>query len=394
LKKIDLNTKKIKEANKKNLDSGILIYKQNGAQANFKFACRKSDREQVIKDFLKSKGSDLCESYSGLLHSHKVNCAECGTIFERRLSNALQYNSFICLSCRANKRISLQELKLKKALEARNINFVCNKYLGGQELDFFFPEYNVGLEINGIYWHSEERVGKYKHYDKKNYFLKKGIEVYFVFDIDVDRRLDLVMDLILAKLGKINKRIYARNTEVDCDVSHQEICSFLSENHLAPNIAPYKHATCLRYGGVLVCLALFGKYRFNKGVSTWELIRFATKRGIIVPGGLSKLLNFAKTKFGINKIISFADRMYSNGNIYKRLGFDFEYVTKPNYYYFKSGKLYHRVLFQKHKLAGYRDKNLYSIENFDPILTEYENMRNNGFIRIFDCGHIKFSKTL
>ena len=40
-------------------------------------------------------------------------------------------------------------------------------------------------------------------------------------------------------------------------------------------------------------------------------------------------------------------------------------------------------MFQKHKL---KDK----LENFDSDLTEVENMINNGYNRIYDCGNLKF----
>ena len=41
------------------------------------------------------------------------------------------------------------------------------------------------------------------------------------------------------------------------------------------------------------------------------------------------------------------------------------------------------MAFQKHKL-----KNLLSV--FDSNLTEWENMKNNGFDRIWDCGNGKW----
>lgn len=44
-----------------------------------------------------------------------------------------------------------------------------------------------------------------------------------------------------------------------------------------------------------------------------------------------------------------------------------------------------RNKYQKHKL-----KNL--LENFDPKLSEIENMVNNGFDRIWDCGNKVFVK--
>ncbi len=50
----------------------------------------------------------------------------------------------------------------------------------------------------------------------------------------------------------------------------------------------------------------------------------------------------------------------------------------------KNGKRFSRLQFQKHKL-----KNI--LENFDPNLTEWENMQLNGFDRIWDCGNLVFS---
>jgi len=42
-----------------------------------------------------------------------------------------------------------------------------------------------------------------------------------------------------------------------------------------------------------------------------------------------------------------------------------------------------RMNFQKHKLKN-------KIQNFNEELTEYENMLNNGYDRIWDCGNFKF----
>jgi hypothetical protein len=44
-----------------------------------------------------------------------------------------------------------------------------------------------------------------------------------------------------------------------------------------------------------------------------------------------------------------------------------------------------RIKYQKHKL-----KDVLSI--FDGEKTEYENMKNNGFRRIYDCGNMVFEK--
>ena len=46
-----------------------------------------------------------------------------------------------------------------------------------------------------------------------------------------------------------------------------------------------------------------------------------------------------------------------------------------------------RIKFQKHKL-----KNI--LEKFDEKLSEAQNMANNGYNRIFDCGNLVFVKIL
>ena len=43
-------------------------------------------------------------------------------------------------------------------------------------------------------------------------------------------------------------------------------------------------------------------------------------------------------------------------------------------------KNFYRIKYQKHKLPRL-------LNNFDPDLTEWENMKNNGFDRIWDCGN-------
>ncbi len=72
--------------------------------------------------------------------------------------------------------------------------------------------------------------------------------------------------------------------------------------------------------------------------------------------------------------------------MYYKLGFKKISNGTPNYWYF--GKEYlrlSRLKYQKHKLSKL-------INNFDPNKTEVENMKNNGYNRIFDCGNLVFAK--
>jgi hypothetical protein len=126
----------------------------------------------------------------------------------------------------------------------------------------------------------------------------------------------------------------------------------------------------------------FGKSRYNKKYQ-YELIRFCNKINTLVTGGASKIFKYFIRNYNPESLISYADLRYSKGALYEKLGFTKLKSSTPNYFYFHKNntlKLMSRVQFQKHKL---KDK----LDIYDPELTEYQNMLNNGYDRIWDCGN-------
>ena len=79
-----------------------------------------------------------------------------------------------------------------------------------------------------------------------------------------------------------------------------------------------------------------------------------------------------------------ADRRYSMGQLYDQLRFTQVGTGDPSYFYFNDRETIHnRIKFQKHKLESL-------LETFDPNLTEWENMKNNGYDRVWDCGTLVY----
>jgi hypothetical protein len=142
----------------------------------------------------------------------------------------------------------------------------------------------------------------------------------------------------------------------------------------------------LYYNNILVSIMTFGKPRFNKKVE-YELIRFCTKKNLTVQGGGSKLLKAFEKTYKPKSLLSYANRRWSTGNFYIKVGFNFIENTKPNYFYFLPNEkiLYSRNKFQKHKLKNLLD---YYIEE----KTETENMYNNNYRKIYDSGNKVFIK--
>ena len=93
---------------------------------------------------------------------------------------------------------------------------------------------------------------------------------------------------------------------------------------------------------------------------------------------------FLKKYWNEEEITTYADKRYSDGNLYEHLGFKYSHDSSPNYWYTKDYfNLIHRANFMKHKL---KDK----LDSFDENKTEWENMQINGYDRIWDCGNIVF----
>ncbi|QPX64729.1 putative homing endonuclease [Campylobacter phage F367] len=297
----------------------------------------------------------------------EVKCQQ-GHVFKRTFGN-FSKGHHLCPFCYPNYSTFEQEVR---ELTGGTNNW---EILNGKELDIYLPEYNLAIECNGDFWHSESmNKDKKYHLTKTEQCVEKNIQLIHIFESSWNEKKNIWTSIINNKLGKSDK-IMARKCILK-EVSKTEEKEFLNKNHLQ-GFTGSSICYGLYYQDELVCLMSFGKPRFT-GKYDWELIRLCTKIGMNVVGGSSKLLNhFHKNNKG--SLISYSDRLYSNGSIYKQLGFTFSHYSEPGYYYFKNNTRYSRQQFMKHKL---KDK----LEKFDPNKTEYENMVENGYYRIWDCG--------
>lgn len=184
-------------------------------------------------------------------------------------------------------------------------------------------------------------------------------------------------------LGIYDKTIYARNCEVR-EVSSKESSAFQEANHLQGSVKAKVHLG-LYAKGQLVSLMTFGKCRFDKK-HEWEMLRFCSKLGCHIPGAAGKLLKHFEQTCHPKSLVTYADRRWSQGKLYRALGFKFDHVSVPNYWYVKGMAVLSRQNCQKHKLKA-------KLNVFDEDKSELQNMLDNGYFRIYDCGNYVFVKT-
>ena len=322
----------------------------------------------------------LLEKYTGRKSSYKVQCQK-EHIFLYKFHNGSHFDIH-CPICEPYISKSKAEYEIKDIIESFNINVIHSYKLESKiEIDLFLPAYNFGIEYNGIYWHSELQ-GKDKNYhlNKTKLCQNNNIQLLHIFENEWRDSIkqEIWKSIIKSKLGQ-NNRLYARKCKLGV-VSSREAKEFLDDNHLQGHCNSFINIGL--YDDGLVALLTLSKARFNKKYD-WEITRYCNKKGVNVVGGFSKLLKYFRINY-TGSIITYADKRYSSGEMYKKCGFTELKDSSPNYFYWKSNStLCSRHMFQKHKLKS-------QLEVFNDTLTEWENMKLNGWDRIWDCGNKVF----
>ncbi len=312
----------------------------------------------------------------------EISCPRHGSFFQRAESHLVGTG---CPKCIPVHRSSKAEKEIVDIIKQCGFDCITNdrSLIYPKELDIFIPEKNIAIEFNGVFWHSE--LGgkeKYYHLNKTKMCQAKGVQLIHIFENEWNNKKPQVIARIRAKLGK-TKRIYARNCSIR-QIESSVARTFITNNHIQ-SFRPGAIHVGLFLKDELVAVMSFGKPRFNKKIE-WELLRFCSLKEFTVVGGASKLLSWFISNKNPDSIISYSDKRWNNGKLYEQLNFDKIHTSKPNYFYFDkkdADVLYSRQMFQKHKLKKILDC-------FDPNLSEWENMKNNGYNRIWDCGNDVF----
>jgi very-short-patch-repair endonuclease len=295
-------------------------------------------------------------------HLRGCGCPKCGNTFS-------QYEEFI-----------------KNYLIKNNIGFKerDRTIITPYELDFVIEDYKIAIEVNGVYWHGEQAgKDKYYHKNKTDRCNKNGYRLIHIFEDDFQKKK--IITSKLDSIFRINKRkIYARKCDVRVIPSNIK-SKFLNKYHLQGNCKS-DTSLGLYYKNRLVSVMTFGKNRSQE----LELNRFCSIFNFYIIGGAGKLLKYFQRNYEYDYIVSYADLTMSEGGMYKQLGFSIDYSKRsinPDYKYYNRSKSscirHHKSKFSKSRLKS-------KLDNFDETKSEWKNMQENGWDRIWDCGKLRF----
>lgn len=341
-----------------------------------------------------------CDEYRGVMENgkfidYKFKCNECGKEFTSKIVGDRIPR---CRICRPVENTTSQiERDLQDyivSIYSGIVEFQNNKFLEhGLELDIRIPDKKLSIEVDGLYYHSEMSGGKHRAYHlmKTQACEVKGERLIHIFEDELANPVKkrIAYSRLRHILGLTRFRIAAR----DCVV--REIDSELKRKFLRKYHIQGSDKSALSYGlfykNRLVAVMTFGGNRVALGQTAasgeWELVRYATVFNFNIMGGADKLLKYFERNHNPKVLKSYADRRWSQGGLYSRLGFENAGVTAMGYWYVEFRSDYpirhHRYKFRKDVLVS---------EGYDASKSEWEIMVERGFDRVWDCGHYLFVK--
>jgi len=324
----------------------------------------------TIIDFIHNK-NEIDRNYK---YQFKCKC-DCGNDeYYLSIQQLLYKTPYSCNKCTPK---SIAEEIFNDWLLELKINYHKGIYIPSKsniqkkiEIDFLI-ENQLGIELHGLHTHATTHydydnpfIGmkpKNYHINKLNSAINNNIDLLQFWNTEWFQKTDIIKSIVLNKLNKSKYRGYARKCTVK-EIDKYSYDKFMNEHHIQGTTRSENIRLGLFYkkNNNLISVMSFGGSRYSNLLVVLDILM----------------------KF----IVSYSDRrIFNNGKLYETLGFEFSHNSDPGYWYFKNlkdrnNKLYHRSTFMKHKL---KDK----LKSFDPNLTEWQNMEQNDYLRIYDCGN-------
>ena len=353
----------------------------------------------VVGDVIEGRELTGLETKHGKTHG-LLHCPLCGETRSVRLSVIVRGKANAC-SCRMNERRmesvrerygvdyiaempEVIEKGMKTRIEGSKANFfrssgetevnefirslgieTCHYSSKSKEVDILSKEHMIGIEYNGLYWHSEDkRPNRRGHLDKKELCQKEGIDLVQIWADQWDNRKDQVKNYLRSRFGKNENRAAVRKCRV-VEVQKDAAKQFVNAHHIQ-EVHNFEIAFGAYFDDELIAVATFGKHHRNG--EEIVLSRLCSKANWTCTGFLGKAVRVAKDHFKA-PIKTWVDRCLSEGGSYVKAGFVLVDTLPPDYFYHKGAR---RIPKQSFRKIDER--------------TETQRADDEGLSRVWDCG--------
>lgn len=309
-------------------------------------------------------------------------CSQCSSTWVTEIYNRALYGGG-CPACYKKTFVSRFEAEVADfiRLYADDVETTVRYIAGVTELDIYIPSLRLGVECQGVYWHSAQAgKGPDYHKRKRDAVTKAGVQLIQVWEDDWRNRRPVVEKMLVHKLHASRlPSVPARKTEAVA-LTMAQSRAFFEANHLQGHVNASHYFGLRSESGELVAAMSLKRTSSSKVL---RLERYATS--MRVPGGHSKLVRYAERELpGWESLITFADLEVSDGELYECTGWVREAELAPDYKYVVRGRREHKF---GYRLARFRsDPGL----KFEEGMSERELAVLNNLPRVWDSGKIRY----
>lgn len=207
----------------------------------------------------------LCPGKYGIPPAEFIIAQINGTVTEEMVSK--HYSDFYGACADVGiffNNVSSIESKIRNLLNSLNINYQANNksIIPPLEIDIWIPEYNVGIEVNGGYWHSNKFKDASYHANKHNMADEANIKMLSFWEHDVIDNFNFVESTIKRELGLLNY-IDVTNLSVE-RINDYTYNIFSSSNNVAEvNLASIEETLTIKSDVDVIGLAAWLKQKLK-----------------------------------------------------------------------------------------------------------------------------------
>jgi hypothetical protein len=253
--------------------------------------------------------------------------------------------------------------------------------VGGMTYDVGVPDKHLLIEYNGLRWHamddSKRRdTAKYRNAEANEW------KLMVLYEDEWNRKQIQMKTLLAWRLGSGKPQWLRTKQCVLRHIENNEAAEFYDKHHYMGNPGGGRHYGVMFSGKLIACCSF--KKPTRQSAHSWELVRMASDPNFGVRGVWSKLFSMFAAECSPTSVVSFSDDRLFEGKVYERLNFKKDGRIRPDYYWTKGGRRFHKSALRKHgaeKQSG---------------LTETQLRQAQGYKKIWDLGKTRwvFPKSL
>jgi len=294
-----------------------------------------------------------------------------------------------CPECAKGATASRGEKQIIEFLSQNSVlDIVTHKIINNKEgrkfeIDIFIPHLNIGIEFNGIYYHSEKFVDKKYHFNKFKTCQENNIQLIQIWEDDWFKSRETIKQMLLNQLNKNIEYCPLEKTTIK-KIEEAEAIKFFSDNYPQKVLNASLYIGLLNEKRKLIAVVAVQERKSKKGLNISCFVSEYNSSN-----NFAKLISYIEKHYDFEYLTAISDNCIDNNELYINNGFKFKEHISPDYTYFAK-KQYRE---DKTKYSKNKFKNDLNLEYFDKM-NEEELAELNGFLKVYDAGKTKWVRKI